>query len=323
MSKIKYHYNTKTLQYERYVEGWRQKVLRVLYILLSGAVFSGVVILFSFRYLNSPKEKQYQREIENLQVNYKILQSRLEQLEQLSTELKGRDNDIYRVIFEAQPIPDNIRNAGFGGVNRYEYLEGYNFSDLVTSLTQRVDIMTKQLVVQSKSYDEIWDMVKNRSEMLASIPAIMPINKKDLKMTTSGFGYRIDPIYKTSKFHAGMDFVAETGKPIYASGNGVVSFAGTDASGYGMHVKVNHGYGYLTLYGHMSEIKVVEGQKVKRGDLLGLVGSTGKSVGPHLHYEVHKNGEAVNPVNYYFSDITPEEYQQLLEISRQPSQAFD
>lgn len=323
MSKIKYHYNTKTLQYERYVEPWTKKLLRILYILASGAVFSGVVILFTFRYLRSPNEQKYAREAENLKLNYKILEDRVHQLEEVLNELEERDDDIYRVIFEAEPIPDDIRKAGFGGVNRYQQLDGYEYSDFIKSITQRVDKLTKQLVIQSKSYDDIWEMIKNRSEMLASIPAIMPINKKDLKMTTSGFGYRVDPIYKTQKFHAGMDFVADQGKPIYATGNGVVEFSGSDNSGYGIHVIIKHGWGYKTLYGHMVQAKVVQGQKIKRGDLLGYVGSTGKSVGPHLHYEVHKNGEPVNPVNYYFSDITPEEYQELLEISRQPSQAFD
>lgn len=323
MSRIKYHYNTKTLQYERYVEGWKQKLLRLLYILASGLVFATVVVLIAYKFIDSPKEKQLKREISNLELNYKLLDERLDRMERVLAELETKDDDVYRAIFEAEPIPDEIRQAGFGGINRYEKLNGFEYSDLVKQLTQRVDKVSKQIVIQSKSYDEVWELIKNQDKMLASIPAIMPVKQQDLKLTASGFGNRIDPIYKTIKFHAGMDFVTDPGKPIYATGNGKVEFAGRDDSGYGIHVIINHGFGYQTLYGHMSELKCTQGQKVKRGDLIGLVGSTGKSVGPHLHYEVHKNGEAINPVNYYFSDITAEEYQKILDASNQPGQTFD
>jgi murein DD-endopeptidase MepM/ murein hydrolase activator NlpD len=323
MSKIKYYYNTKTLRYERYVEGWKKKASRVLYVLASGLVFSTVVILIAYQYLDSPKEKQLKREITNLELNYSLLNDRLQRMEKVMKDLEGRDDDIYRVIFEAEPIPDEIRQAGFGGVNRYEKLEGYTYSELIKQTTLRLDKVAKQMVVQSRSYDEIWDLVKNQGKMLASIPAIMPMAKKDLKHTASGFGFRIDPIYKTTKFHAGMDFVADVGKPVYATGDGKIEFAGSDFSGYGVHVIIYHGFGYKTLYGHLSKLKCLQGQTVKRGDLIGFVGSTGKSTGPHLHYEVHKNGEPINPVNYYFSDLTAEEYQKILEVSSQPSQAFD
>jgi len=323
MSKIKYHYNTRTLQYERYVEGWGRKLLRLLYILASGVVFSTIVIFIAYRYLDSPKEKQLKREISNLELNYALLDERLDRMERVLGDLEHRDDDIYRAIFEAEPIPDEIRQAGYGGVNRYDKLNGFEYSDVVKELTQRVDKLSKQVVIQSKSYDEIWELIKNQDKMLASIPAIMPVKQEDLKLTASGYGNRIDPIYKTIKFHAGMDFVTDPGKPVFATGNGVVEFAGSDDSGYGIHVVVNHGFGYHTLYGHFSQLKCVQGQKVKRGDLIGLVGSTGKSVGPHLHYEVHKNGEPVNPVNYYFSDLTAEEYQRILDASRQPGQTLD
>lgn len=323
MSKIKYHYNTKTLQYERYVEGWKKKALRALYIIMSGVVFSTVVLLIAYRSFDSPKEKQLKREISNMELNYDLLDERLDRIEKVLGDLERRDDDIYRTIFEAEPIPDEIRQAGYGGVNRYDRLNGFQYSELVRQITQRVDKVSKQVVIQSKSYDEIWELIRNQDKMLASIPAIMPVKQQDLKLTASGFGERIDPIYKTVKFHAGMDFVTDPGKPVYATGNGTVEFAGADDSGYGIHVIINHGFGYHTLYGHLSELKCNQGQKVKRGDLIGLVGSTGKSVGPHLHYEVHKNGQPINPVNYYFSDLTAEEYQQILNASNQPGQTFD
>lgn len=292
-------------------------------MLSTSLVISVVTIFIVYRFVDSPKEKQLKREISNLELNYAQLDERVERINKVLKDLEERDDNIYRAIFEAEPIPDELRQSGFAGINRYDKLEGYNYSELIKNITQKVDVLAKATVIQSKSYDDIWNLIQNQDKMLGSIPAIMPVQQRDLKLMASGFGERIDPIYKTSHFHAGMDFVADIGKPIYATGNGTVEFAGTDDSGYGIHVKINHGFGYLTLYGHMSELKVVEGQKVKRGDLIGKVGSTGKSVGPHLHYEVHKNGTPVNPVNYYFSDLSAEEYDKLIEQSRQPSQSFD
>ncbi|MBE2246832.1 MAG: M23 family metallopeptidase [Candidatus Competibacteraceae bacterium] len=325
MSKIKYYYNTKTLRYERYVEGWKKKVLRVLYVLATGVVFATVVIVFAYQYLDSPKEKQLRREISNLELNYSILNEKSARLESVLQDLQERDDNIYRVIFEAEPIPDEIRSAGYGGVNRYQKLDGFAYSDMIKQITKRIDKLSKQTVIQSQSLDEIWQLAKNKQDMLASIPAILPIQKSDLKLqiNTSGFGYRIDPIYKTVKFHAGMDFVADVGRPVFATGNGKIIFAGADNSGYGNHVIINHGFGYQTLYAHFSKISCSQGQKVKRGDLIGYVGSTGKSVGPHLHYEVHKNGNPVNPVNFYFNDLNAAEYEQILKASQHPSQSFD
>jgi murein DD-endopeptidase MepM/ murein hydrolase activator NlpD len=292
-------------------------------MLSTSLVISVVVIFLVYRFVDSPKEKQLKREISNLELNYSLLEQRVERINAVLKDLEQRDDNIYRAIFEAEPIPDELRQSGFAGVNRYDKLEGYNYSELIKKVTQKVDGLAKATVIQSKSYDDIWNLIQNQDVMLASIPAIMPVHQEDLKLMASGYGERIDPIYKTIRFHAGMDFVADIGKHVYATGNGVVEFAGTDDSGYGIHVKINHGFNYVTLYGHMSELKCVVGQKVKRGDLIGLVGSTGKSVGPHLHYEVHKNGEPVNPVNYYFSDLSPEDYDKLIEQSRQPSQSFD
>ncbi len=323
VARTKFIFNTKTLSYEKHIEPIGKRILKLVSMLSTSLVISVVVIFLVYRFVDSPKEKQLKREISNLELNYKLLDQRVEKVNAVLKDLQLRDDNIYRAIFEAEPIPAELRQSGFAGVNRYDKFDGFKYSELIKNITQKVDKLSKATVIQSKSYDDVWNLIQNQDKMLGSIPAIMPVHQKDLKLMASGFGERIDPIYKTTHFHAGMDFVADIGKPVYATGNGVVEFADTDGSGYGIHVKINHGFGYLTLYGHLSQLKCVAGQKVKRGDLIGLVGSTGKSVGPHLHYEVHKNGVPVNPVNYYFSDLSPEEYNKLIEQSRQPSQSFD
>ena len=323
MSRIKYHYNSKTLEYERYVESWRRKLGRVLFMLAAAVVFSTLVIFLAYRYLDSPKERQLKREIANLELNYSILSKRLNNLEIVLNDLQQRDNLVYRVIFEADPIPDETRKAGYGGVNRYKQFEGFEYSTVIKEVTKQTDRISKQMVVQSQSFDEIWNMAKQRDKMLASIPSIMPVKVTDLKQMASGYGYRMDPVYKTTKFHTGMDFSADQGKQVFVTGDGTVEYADADYSGYGIHIIVDHGFGYKTIYAHLSEKYVKAGQKLKRGELIGLVGNTGKSTGPHLHYEVRKNGEPLNPINFYFNDITPEEYQQILQISSQPGQSFD
>jgi murein DD-endopeptidase MepM/ murein hydrolase activator NlpD len=280
-------------------------------------------MFFSYRFFDSPKEKQYIREIENLRVNYNLLNKRLELIDAVLTDLQRRDDNVYRAIFEAEPIPAAVRLSGLGGVNRYKKYEGFNQSALIIAATRKADQISKQIVIQSKSYDQLFELVKRKDELMRSIPAIMPVNVQDLMLLASGFGMRTDPIYKTLCFHAGMDFVTEPGKPIYATGDGIVVRADDEASGYGNHVRIEHGFGYLTLYAHMQKIMVKAGAKVKRGQIIGLVGSTGKSVGPHLHYEVHKNGEPVDPVNYYYSDLSPAEYNRLIQTSANPSQSFD
>jgi murein DD-endopeptidase MepM/ murein hydrolase activator NlpD len=245
------------------------------------------------------------------------------QVSTVLADMQDRDDNIYRVIFEAEPIPNSIRKAGFGGVDRYKELEGYLNSDLIIETTKKLDQLSKQIYIQSKSFDEVVKLVKNKETMLASIPAIQPISNKDLKHVPSGFGWRTDPIYKTQEFHPGIDFTANTGTEIYSTGDGVVSRADNMAQGYGNHVVIKHGFGYETLYGHMTKYIVRPGQKVKRGELIGYVGSTGRSTGPHVHYEVIKNGQKANPVNYFYQDLSPAEYQKLIEISSRASQSFD
>ena len=297
--------------------------MRILSFAGTGVVFAALGVLIAYNTIDSPKEKQLNRELDQMRLEYDLVNQRLKQMSTVLEDLQDRDDNIYRVVFEAEPIPDEVRKAGFGGVNRYSKYKELENRDLLTETMRRTDILSKQIVIQSKSYDEIFTMIRNKAAMLSCIPAIQPVNNKDLKRMASGFGYRTDPIYKTTKFHAGMDFAATVGTEIYATGDGIVVRADADASGYGNHVRINHGYGYLTLYGHMSKISVRPGQRVKRGDVIGLVGNTGKSVGPHLHYEVHKNNEAINPVNFYYNDLSPEEYARMIELSGTENQAFD
>lgn len=323
MSKVKYRFNTKSLTYEKIKVTFKERFLRVLSYVAIGLVFAVVTILLAYRFIDSPKEKQLRREAEALQLQYDLLNKKMNQVELVLNELQDRDDNIYRVIFESEPIPKSIREAGFGGSARYKDLEGYDHSQLMKETTERLDKITKQLYVQSKSYDAVVKMAKGKEQLLASIPAIMPLNHKNLKHAPSGYGWRTHPIYKTQEFHPGMDFTAEQGTPIYATGDGVVEVADAAAQGYGNHVVINHGYGYQTLYGHMSKIAAKVGGKVKRGDLIGYVGSTGLSTGPHVHYEVIKNGEKVNPINFYYNDLSPEEYQLMLELSSRSTQSFD
>jgi murein DD-endopeptidase MepM/ murein hydrolase activator NlpD len=258
-----------------------------------------------------------------MEFQYDLLNKRLNNLSLVLSDLERRDDNVYRAIFETDSIPDEIRRSGFGGADRYKELQGFTNSQLMISTTQKMDQLAKQMYIQSKSYDEVIKLAENKEKLLSAIPAIMPISVKDLKGIPSGFGYRTHPIYKIVKMHTGMDFNATTGTPIYATGDGVVERADAEASGYGNHVVINHGFGYETLYGHMSKILVVAGQQVKRGEVIGLVGSTGTSSGPHCHYEVIRNGNKINPVSYYFLDLSPAEYLQIIQQSSQSNQSFD
>lgn len=324
MSKVKYRFNTKSLTYERVRVTFKQRFWQFLSYIATGLVFATVTIILAEQFLPSPAEKKGKREIEALQLQYDVLNKKMAQVEQVLKDLEDRDDNIYRTIFEAEPLPKSIRYGGSGGTNKYAEFENYDNAELLTSTTERMDRITKLLYVQSKSFDEVVNLAKNKEKLIASIPAIMPINQKDLShAVTSGFGWRTHPIYKTMEFHPGMDFTAEQGTPIYATGDGVVARADNLAQGYGNHVVIDHGFGYQTLYGHMSRIAAKAGQKVSRGQLIGYVGSTGLSTAPHIHYEVIKNNEKVNPINYYYNDLSPEQYQLLVELSKKASQSFD
>jgi hypothetical protein len=323
MAKVRYYYDSQTLSYQKIERKTKDRLRNVFVFLAASAFFAVIVVFLLFSFFDSPKEKRLKRELEQMEFQFGILDQRMDQMEGILNEMQQRDDNIYRVIFEADPIPMSIRKAGFGGVNRYKELEGYSHSKLVVNTTERLDVLTKQLVIQSKSFDEVVDLARRKEDMMRSIPAIQPVANKDLTRMASGYGYRIDPFYKVRKFHNGMDFSAPTGTPIYATGDGVVMRADRRSRGFGNHVRIDHGYGYLTLYAHMSKIMVRPGQKVKRGDVIGLVGNTGKSRGPHCHYEVHLNGGPVNPVNYYFNDLSAEEYDRMIELSSASNQSLD
>ncbi|MEC7864031.1 MAG: peptidoglycan DD-metalloendopeptidase family protein [Bacteroidota bacterium] len=323
MAKVKYYYDTKTLSYKRIELSRVNKIKNLFYFLIGSAFIGLVMVIIFFQFFDSPKEKILNREIKQLSDQYEIVQDKLQQVELVLDDIQQRDDNIYRVIFEADPIPKSIRKAGYGGINRYQDLTGYNNAELVIDITKKIDQITKQLYIQSKSFDDIIDLAKNKADMLASIPAIQPVSNKDLSRMASGYGSRIHPIYKTKKFHAGMDFSAKTGTPIYATGDGKIFKVRKSRRGYGNHVIIDHGFGYKTLYAHMSKYIVRRGEKVKRGDVIGYVGSSGTSVAPHLHYEVHYNGKKINPVNFYYNDLTPDQYEKMLEISSQNNQSFD
>ncbi|MBL7913816.1 MAG: M23 family metallopeptidase [Bacteroidia bacterium] len=323
MPKAKYYFNTNSLKYEKVVIPWGKRILRVLGFVATAIVFSVVIVAIAYAYLDSPKEKQLKREISQLTLQYEILQQRFEHVDNVLRDIQHRDDNIYRVIFEAEPIPATVRKAGYGGVNRYKALEGMENSEMIINTARKLDQLTKQLYVQSKSFDEIVELAKDKSHMLASIPAIQPVSNKDLTRIASGFGYRIHPIYKTSKMHEGIDFTAPIGTDIYAAGNGTVKEVVYGDRGYGNYVLISHGFGYETLYAHMSKVNARPGQKVKRGDVIGKVGSTGASTAPHLHYEVIKQGTKINPINFFYNDLTPEEYEKMIEISSQSNQSFD
>ena len=323
MAKIKYYYDTKTLSYKRIQLSKLEKTKRYLLFFSSSLFLSLAIVIVFFQFFDSPKENKLKNEIKNLSTQYKIINESMQQIEIVLDDIQERDDNIYRTIFEADPIPKSIRKQGFGGVNRYKKFAGYSNSDIIVNTTKKIDQLTKQLYLQSKSFDDIINLAKDKSKMLASIPAIQPVSNKQLSRMASGYGYRIHPIYKTRKMHAGMDFSAKTGTEIYATGDGVISKVRRSKRGYGNHVKINHGFGYETLYAHMSKYIVRKGQKVKRGEVIGYVGNTGTSVAPHLHYEVHKNKRKINPVNFYYNDLNPEEYEKMIEISLQSNQSFD
>ncbi len=323
MRKIKYYYNPKNLRYEKYVESAWKKFRMVLGFLSAASVFAFIIVYLAYTYLDSPKEKKLKRELSQLQYQYDVLNNKLDEMGDALVDLQDRDDNIYRVIFEAEPIPSSMRDAGYGGSNRFEELNGYDDAELMKSSWVKLTQTRYKMYIQSKSYDALAKLIKSKTEMLASIPAIQPVANKNLKRIGSGFGVRIDPIYKVPVMHEGIDFTAPIGTPIYATGNGRISLVDYGNRGYGNHVIITHGFGYQSLYGHMSRVKVKIGQRINRGDIIGYVGNTGKSTGPHLHYEVIKNGRKINPINFFYSDLTPEEYQQVLELADRNGQSMD
>jgi len=322
MRKIYYIYNPKTRTYDRIYPTFRQRVIHVLKRLFVGMGFGAGSFILLLWIFGSPSEKQLRIENSRLLAQYNVLSRRLDEALGVMQGIQQRDDNLYRVVLQADPVADAVRKAGYGGTNRYEELMDMANVDLVINTTQKMDMLNRQLYIQSKSFDEVVDLFKGHDEMLKCIPAIQPVSNKNLKQTASGYGMRIDPIYKTAKFHAGMDFSANIGTPIYATGNGTVIKAGWE-SAYGNLIKVDHGFGYVTWYAHLSKVKVRVGQKVVRGEVIGEVGNTGKSTGPHLHYEVHVKGKVVNPVNYYFMDLSAEDYDKMIELAANQGKVFD
>ena len=322
MSKVYYIYNPETRTYDRVCPTFRQRVVNILKHLFVGMGLGAGSFILLLWVFGSPSEKELRIENSRLLAQYNVLSHRLDEALGVMQGIQQRDDNLYRVVLQADPVADAVRKAGYGGTNRYEELMDMANADLVVNTTQKMDVLNRQLYIQSKSFDEVVDLFKNHDEMLKCIPAIQPVSNKNLKQTASGYGMRIDPIYKTAKFHAGMDFSANIGTPIYATGDGKVIKAGWE-SAYGNLIKVDHGFGYVTWYAHLSKIKVRVGQKVVRGEVIGEVGNTGKSTGPHLHYEVHVKGKVVNPVNYYFMDLSAEEYDKMIELAANQGKVFD
>lgn len=323
MSKVKYYYDSESLSYRKIERKKRTTVKYAFIFLLGSALFGFIFVFIASQYVESPKEKALKRELQNMQLQFSLLNKKVDEAQAVLANVADRDNNIYRVYFEANPIPEEQRKAGFGGINRYKNLEGYDNSKLIIESNKRIDVLLKQIVVQSKSLDEIATLAKEKEKLLAAIPAIQPVSNEELTRMASGYGVRSDPFTKVRKMHWGMDFTAPRGTPIYASGDGVVTRADSRATGYGNHIRIDHGYGYTSLYGHLYKYNVRRNQKVKRGDLIGFVGSTGRSEAPHLHYEIFKDDQRINPINFYYGSLTAEEFNDMLEHASLENQSLD
>lgn len=324
MPQVRYKYNPSTLNYEKVEVTWVDRFKQIGSYLVLGLFFAAIILLVAYTFFDSPKEKMLRRENAFLRQQMELLDNDLERVEKVLADIENRDDNIYRTIFEAEPIPESVRQVGVGGVNRYNYLKGFDVSDFVVDTRYKLDKLEKRLYIQSKSFDEVIDLARNKEEMLASIPAIQPVSNKELKRMASGFGNRIHPLYKVWKMHWGMDFSCPKGTDIYVTGNGTVKEVHSrNRRGYGKYVVIDHGFGYETLYAHMSKINVRRGQKVKRGEVIGQVGNTGTSSAPHLHYEVIKDGKKINPINFFFNDLSPDQYDRMIDMASHANQSFD
>ncbi len=323
MAKTKYFFNPHSLRYEKVKITVLTMIGRVFGFLSASVVFGAILFVIATKYFPSASERKLQRENEEYRTQFELMSHRLDDLSGILADLQKRDDKVYREVLGADAISETERSSGFGGVDRYKKLQGFSNSDILIEITQKLDILTKKSYVQSKSYDELFNLVKNKEAQIDATPAIQPVNNKDLTRVASGFGWRTDPFYHISEMHPGIDFTAPQGTPIYATANGIIRTAEFNAGGYGNCVVINHGFGYETLYGHMSKIACRSGQKVKRGDLIGYVGSTGKSTGPHVHYEVIKNGNKIDPINYFFNDLTAADYEKMRKACSLSNQSFD
>lgn len=320
--KIYYRYNPLTLAYERVYPSLKDRFLTVLRHLLSGIVIGGGGLFIFIYFFGSPGENALQKENQAIRTQYNILSKRMDEVSNVLNDMQQRDDNLYRAIFHADPINSSIRNSGVGSLGRYDHLMELSNPELIVQTAKKMDFIAKQLYVQSNSFDEIVSLAKNQKDRLKHIPSIQPIPDRYLKQVASGYGTRIDPIYGTARFHAGMDFAAQTGTPVYATGDGTVTLADWQ-QGYGKCIIIDHGYGFQTVYAHLNDYKVRQGQKVTRGERIGDVGNTGKSTGSHLHYEVHVKGKPDNPAKYYFMDLSPAEYDKMLRIAANHGQVMD
>ncbi|WP_179343953.1 M23 family metallopeptidase [Winogradskyella ursingii] len=323
MAKVKYYYDSETLSYRKIKRKKRTTFKYALVFVVAAALFGFLFVSIAGYFIESPKERQLARELQNMELQYELLNKRMDDAIAALENVEERDNAIYRLYFEANPIPEEQRRAGFGGINRYKKYEGFDNSQLITESNKRLDILEKAIVVQSRSLDEIAKLAEDKEKFLEAIPAIQPINNVDLTRMASGYGYRTDPFTKVRKFHFGMDFTAPRGTPIYATGDGVIKRADNASTGYGNHIRIDHGFGYISLYAHLYKYNVRVNQRVKRGDLIGYVGSTGRSEAPHLHYEIFKDGERINPINFYYGNLSAEEYDILLQKASLENQSLD
>jgi murein DD-endopeptidase MepM/ murein hydrolase activator NlpD len=323
MKKVKYFYNTNTLRYEKLITPLRVKLLRTFSFLAAVAVAGFLFMQVAYRYFPSANEEKLMLENKRMQEKVDVVQQEVQQMSKQLREIEKRDNEVYRSIFEASPIPDSARAKMMEKQKEATLIATLTDKELNTAIINQIKNLRNRLFAQSTSFNAVEAMVKNKEALLAATPAIQPVSNKDLNRLASGFGYRIDPVYKTTKFHAGLDFAAPQGSPVYATADGVVTVAGNLGNGFGNHVVINHGFSYETLYGHMVRVKARVGQKVRRGEVIGWVGSTGKSTGPHLHYEVHKNGVDMNPIYFFYNDLTPEQFDRLLKIAATGNQSFD
>jgi len=323
MPRTKYKFNPDSLSFDKIRLGIGEMLLRFLAYLVGSVLIAVFYWIIFAAFFDSPKEKALEREVQQLTIQYDLINREMGDVENVLEDLQKTDDNLYRTIFEAEPIPPTLREGGVGGVNRYKSLEGYKNSNLVIETVTRLDKIRKKVYVQSKSFDALIDLARNKEDMLRSVPAIIPISGKDLTRIASGFGLRIHPIYKIIKFHYGMDFTAPAGTDIYATGNGVVSSVQSSQRGLGKNIVIDHGFGYVSIYAHLSNFNVRAGQKVQRGDVIGFVGNTGTSIANHLHYEIKLNGVNVDPVNYYFEDLSPSEYDRVIEIASKTGQSFD
>jgi murein DD-endopeptidase MepM/ murein hydrolase activator NlpD len=323
MAKTRYKFNPESLSFDKITLGIGALLMRFLAFLVGSVMIAALYWVIFAAFFDSPKEKALKRELAQMSIQYDLLNREMGVMEEVLSHLQTTDDNLYRAIFGAEPLPVSYREGGAGGLNRYRDLEGFDNSNVVIETAGRLDKIRKRIYSQSKSFDVLIALTREKEEMVRCIPAIMPISNRDLTRTASGYGPRIHPYYKIIKFHAGMDFTAPSGTEVYATGDGVISQLITSKSGYGNYIVIDHGFGYKSLYAHLDRFNVRKGQKVQRGEVIAFVGNTGMSLAPHLHYEVHLNGRTVDPVNYYFNDMTPEEYERMVDLAAKTGQSFD